>query len=304
MFLRQFHYVVALEKESHFGRAAERCNVSQPTLSSGIKQLEEELGIPIILRHQKFQGFTEEGQRVVEWSKRLLADRAAMMEELAIMRSTVHGRLRIGAMPMSSPLLPTFSRLFNEQHPSVQIDIQFLGFEQMTVGLTNFEIDVGITYLDQQPLDRFMTMPLYEDRLSVLLPDNDWLGEQSTVTWKDVAELPLCLLSPFMHEREIMNQAFSSAGCQPRPRMESNSIFQLAFHVMSGEVATIVPENFTLANNAFGGTREKVISKPTVSQKIGLVWAKGTPIQPMAKATIELMQEAISSGQLQGNFGP
>jgi len=304
MFLRQFHYVVALEKESHFGRAAERCNVSQPTLSSGIKQLEAELGIAIILRHQKFQGFTEEGLRVVEWSKRLLADRAAMMEELAIMRSTVHGRLRIGAMPMSSPLLPTFSRLFNEKYPSVQIDIQFLGFEQMTVGLTNFEIDVGITYLDQQPLDRFMTMPLYEDRLSVLLPDNEWLGEQTTVTWKDVAELPLCLLSPFMHEREIMDQAFSSAGCQPRPRMESNSIFQLAFHVMSGEVATIVPENFTLANNAFGGTREKVISKPTVSQKIGLVWAKGTPIQPMAKATIALMEEAISTGQLQGNFGP
>lgn len=304
MFLRQFHYVVALEKESHFGRAAERCNVSQPTLSSGIKQLETELGIAIILRHQKFQGFTEEGQRVVEWSKRLLADRAAMMEELAIMRSTVHGRLRIGAMPMSSPLLPTFSRLFNEQYPSVQIDIQFLGFEQMTVGLTNFEIDVGITYLDQQPLDRFMTMPLYEDRLSVLLPDNEWLGEQSTVSWKDIAELPLCLLSPFMHEREIMDQAFSSAGCQPRPKMESNSIFQLAFHVMSGEVATIVPENFTLANNAFGGTREKVISNPTVSQKIGLVWAKGTPIQPMAKATIELMEEAISTGQLQGNFGP
>jgi len=304
MFLRQFHYVVALEKESHFGRAAERCNVSQPTLSSGIKHLEEELGIPIILRHQKFQGFTEEGQRVVEWSKRLLADRAAMMEELAIMRSTIHGRLRIGAMPMSSPLLPTFCQLFNKQHPSVQIDIQFLGFEQMTVGLTNFEIDVGITYLDQQPLDRFMTMPLYEDRLSVLLPDNEWLDEQSTVTWKDVADLPLCLLSPFMHEREIMDRAFNSAGCQPRPRMESNSIFQLAFHVMSGEVATIVPENFTQANNAFGGTREKVINNPTISQMIGLVWAKGTPIQPMAKATIELMEEAISTGQLHGNFGP
>jgi len=181
MFLRQFHYVVALEQEGHFGRAAERCNVSQPTLSSGIKHLEEELGIPIILRHQKFQGFTDEGLRIVEWSKRLLADRSAMMEELAIMRNTIHGRLRIGAMPMSSPLLPLFSRLFNERHPSVQIDIQFLGFDQMTLGLTNFELDVGITYLDQQPLDRFMTMPLYEDRLSLLLPDNDWLSDKTTV---------------------------------------------------------------------------------------------------------------------------
>ena len=150
MFLRQFHYVVALEHESHFGRAAKRCNVSQPTLSSGIKQLEEELGIPIIMRHQKFQGFTEEGARVVEWSKRLLADRAAMVEELAIMRDTMHGQLRIGAMPMSSPLLPIISRLFIARHPMVQLDIQFLGFDQMILGLKNFELDVGITYLDEQ----------------------------------------------------------------------------------------------------------------------------------------------------------
>ena len=298
MFLRQFHYVVALEREGHFGRAAERCNVSQPTLSSGIKHLEEELGIPIILRAQKFQGFTEEGLRVVEWCKRILADRAAMMEELAIMRDNIHGRLRIGAMPMSSPILPRFSQLFTERHPSVQIDIQFLGFDRMTRGLTNFEIDVGITYLDQQPLDRFMTMPLYENRLSLLLPDNGWLKNQSTATWEEASKLPLCLLSPLMQERGIMDQAFISAGCAPRPQIESNSIFQLAFHVTSGEVATIVPENFTRTNNAFAGTRELLLTQPTASQKIGLVWARGTPIQPMAKATISLMKDAVSNGQL------
>jgi len=303
MFLRQFHYVIALEQESHFGRAAERCNVSQPTLSSGIKHLEEELGIAIILRHQKFQGFTEEGLRIVEWSKRLLADRAAMMEELAIMRESIHGRLRIGAMPMSSPLLPLFSRLFNERHPSVQLDIQFLGFDQMTLGLTNFELDVGITYLDQQPLDRFMTMPLYENRLSLLLPDNDWLRGKDSVTWKEAAELPLCLLSPFMHERGIMEKAFASADCRPRPQMESNSIFQLAFHVMSGQVATVVPENFSQANSAFKGTREIVLTNPIVSQKIGLVWTKGTPTQPMAKATVNMMEDAVAKGQLQECFG-
>ena len=105
MFLRQFHYVVALEHESHFGRAAKRCNVSQPTLSSGIKQLEEELGIPIIMRHQKFQGFTEEGARVVEWSKRLLADRAAMVEELAIMRDTMHGPVSYTHLTLPTILL-------------------------------------------------------------------------------------------------------------------------------------------------------------------------------------------------------
>lgn len=303
MFLRQFHYVVALEHECHFGRAAKRCNVSQPTLSSGIKQLEEELGIPIILRHQKFQGFTAEGRRVVEWSKRLLADRAAMVEELAIMRDTMHGRLRIGAMPMSSPLLPLLSRLFNARHPLVQLDVQFVGFDQMLLGLKNFELDVGITYLDQhQPLDLYDTLPLYEKSLSLLVPDNDWLVGQTTATWEEAAELPLCLLSPTMYERQIMDEAFSVAGRKPRPHLESNSILQLAFHVMSGDIATVVPQHFSRTNNIFNGAREILLKDPVVNQQIGLVWAKGTPTQPMAKATVELMKEATESGQLKETF--
>lgn len=303
MFLRQFHYVVALEHECHFGRAAKRCNVSQPTLSSGIKQLEEELGIPIIMRHQKFQGFTEEGARVVEWSKRLLADRAAMVEELAIMRDTMHGQLRIGAMPMSSPLLPIISRLFNGRHPMVQLDIQFLGFDQMILGLKNFELDIGITYLDEQlPLDDYETLPLYEMTLSLLLPDNDWLRGKKNTTWKEASKLPLCLLSPGMHERKIMDDAFSQTGCKPRPQLESNSILQLAFHVMSGDIATVVPQHFSRNNKVFHGTREVLLNKPVVSQQIGLVYAKGTPILPMAKAIVKLMGETSSAEMLKDTF--
>ena len=147
MFLRQFQYLVALEQEGHFGRAAEKCHVSQPSLSSALKSLEGELGIPIILRQQKFQGFTEEGKRVVSWAKRLLADRSAMLEELAIMKNSLHGRLRIGAIPMSSPLFPMLSQLFQKHYPSVQLDIPFMSRDQVVNGLTNFEIDLGVTYL-------------------------------------------------------------------------------------------------------------------------------------------------------------
>ncbi|MDP1910802.1 MAG: LysR family transcriptional regulator, partial [Hyphomicrobium sp.] len=112
MFLRQFQYLITLSEEKNFGRAATRCNVSQPSLSSAIKQLEMELGIPIVLRHQRFGGFTEEGARVLEWGKRILADRDALLEELALMHSNLEGRIRIGAMPMSSPVLPVIDRLF------------------------------------------------------------------------------------------------------------------------------------------------------------------------------------------------
>lgn len=297
MFLRQFHYLVALEQEGHFGRAAERCNVSQPSLSSAVKHLEDELGIPIILRHQKFQGFTEEGKRIIEWSKRLLADRDAMLEELAIMRSNLTGRLRVGAMPMSSPVLPLINSLFARKHPAVQVDIQFLGLEPLKQGLNNFELDVGITYLEDQPLERLKTLTLYEERWSLMVPRDMFPASKQSVTWAEAADVPLCLLSPFMRERQIMDDAFESIGRKPSPKLESNSIFQLAFHVMQGDIATVIPNQFTHANKAFPGTRELPLEHPVVSKKVGLVWEQGNPMLPMTKAIVDLLTETLHSGE-------
>jgi DNA-binding transcriptional LysR family regulator len=297
MFLKQFRYLVALEQERHFGRAAERCNVSQPSLSSAIKHLEEELGIPIIQRDQKFQGFTEEGRRVVEWSKRILADRKAMLEELALMHRNLGGRIRIGAMPMSSPVLPLISQLFSQQHPGVQISIQFLGLEQMKLGLTNFQLDVGVTYLDQAPLEHLDVLPIYEERFSLLVPDNGWLKEQKSATWAEAAELPLGLLPPYMHERQVVDAAFAGIGCIPHPRLESDSIMNLAFHVMQGDFATIIPSHFMRISGAYPGTCAKDLLEPAVAQKVGVVWVRGDPMLPMTKALVELLQEVIQSGK-------
>lgn len=299
MFLRQFQYLIALEQEAHFGRAAEKCHVSQPSLSSALKSLENELDIPLILRQQKFQGFTEEGKRVVGWAKRLLADRSAMLEELAIMRKSMQGRLRIGAMPMSSPLFPTVSQLVQKRYPSVQLDIQFMGLDQLILGLNNFEIDIGVTYINDPLLERFESMPLYDDPLYLLLPDNDWLEDKTpsadTTTWEKAATLPLCLLSKSMRERRVMDDTFESVGCQPVPVLESNSIFQLAFHAMAGDLATIVPKRFAQLPK----TRQKLLKTPTIKHTLGLVWVPGDPAMPMTKATTMLMKEALADGLLE-----
>lgn len=295
MYLRQFQYLVALEQEGHFGRAAEKCHVSQPSLSSSLKSLEEELGFPIILRQQKFQGFTQEGHVVINWAKRLLADRSAMLDELAVMRETLNGQLRIGASPMSSPLLPTVSQLMQRRYPHVQLDIQFMGLDQLVLGLNNFELDVGFTDLDDEHLEKFVTLPLYEEPLYLLLPENDWLDDSPTSTWQEAATLPLSLLSDSTRERQIMNAAFERVGCSPTPKLESNSIFQLAFHVMAGDLATIVPKRFAHLPH----TRQKVLESPSITQSMGLVWVSGDPIYPMTKAIESLMRDALEAGLLE-----
>jgi len=280
MFIRQFEYLIALEKERHFGRAAESCHVSQPSLSSGINQLEEELGVRIILRHHRFMGFTQEGERVIEWSKRLLADQKGMVDDLAIMRNNLSGSLRIGAMPMSSPVLPIINNIFSEQFPYIKFNIQFLGSDTLIKQLNNFEIDVGITYIEEVKKNRYQ-------KTNGLLPKH-----QTHISWKEASELPLCMLSPFMKEREVMDQAFDHVDCKPEPKLECNSIFQLAFHVMHGKIATVVPSGFCSANDAFPGTREIQLIDPLISKPVGLIWEKVTPPLSMPNALSDVLIKA------------
>ena len=292
MFIRQFEYLLALEKERHFGRAAESCHVSQPSLSSGINQLEEELGVRIILRHHRFMGFTQEGERVIEWSKRLLADQKGMVDDLAVMRNNLSGSLRIGAMPMSSPVLPIINKIFSNQFPFIKFNIQFVGSDTLIKQLNNFEIDVGITYIEEIKKNRYQKTKLYTENLSLMIPEGFLPSDKTQITWKEASKLPLCLLPAFMKEREVMDQAFDDVNCKPEPKLECNSIFQLAFHVMHGAIATIVPSGFCSANDAFPGTREIPLMKPLISKPVGLIWQNVNPPLSMPNALSEVLMNA------------
>src|SRR5579871_6012557 len=222
MFIRQFRYLVAVAEERHFGRAAQRCNVTQPSLSSGIKQLELELGVPIFLRGrgQRFHGLTAEGERVAAWSRGVLAYCDAMREEVSTMKKNLTGNLRLGAMPSMSPVLPTMLEAFRKKNPGVRVDVQFSGNEAMKLGLNNFALDVALTYLDKADLGRKNTLPIYTEQLSLLVPDRPEFQNRKTITWKDAAKYPLAMLRPSMHERRFVDQVFASVGCKPEARVE------------------------------------------------------------------------------------
>ena len=223
MFIRQFQYLVAVAEERHFGRAAQRCNVTQPSLSSGIKQLELELGVPIFLRGrgQRFHGLTAEGERVATWSRGVLAYCDAMRKEVAIMKKDLTGNLRLGAMPSMSPVLPSVLKTFRDRFPGVRVDVQFIGNEAMKLGLNNFALDVALTYLDKADLGRKNTLSIYTEQLSLLVPDRPEFQRRKTITWREAAQLPLAMLRPSMHERRFVDQVFKSVGCSPEARVES-----------------------------------------------------------------------------------
>ena len=103
----KLEFLLALAREQHFGRAAEACGVTQPTLSAGVKQLEESFGVLLVNRGSRFQDFTPEGERVLDWARRIVGDSRAMREEVHALKHGLTGRLRIAAIPMALAMIET-----------------------------------------------------------------------------------------------------------------------------------------------------------------------------------------------------
>jgi DNA-binding transcriptional LysR family regulator len=298
MLFRQLQYLAAVAQEEHFGRAALRCNVSQPSLSSGIKQLELRLQVPIVLRGRRFLGFTNEGKQVIEWAERVLSQHDAMMAELSKMRGSLEGRVRLGVMPNSSPMLPLLTRLLRKNHPDVEININFMGIEQTIIGLQKYTIDVGVTYMQSELLSDLKSLHIYDEGLNLLVPDTNEYKGISSITWKEAASLPLCLLSDTTHERKIVDDAFTKAGEKPKPHVTSDSIMNLIYHVMFAGLVTVIPQNFLLMSGKISGVRAIKLVEPEVSHQVGLVWSSTEPIMPMARAMVAIIKELKASGEL------
>jgi DNA-binding transcriptional LysR family regulator len=198
MIVRYVEYLVALARERHFARAATACNVTQPTLSAGIKQLEEALGVLIVERRQRFVGFTPEGERVLAWAHRVLADYGGLTQELSELQEGLAGQLRIGSIPVSLPALALLTAPFAAIHSKTRFQITSQTSIEIQRELDDFTIDVGVTYLDNDPLARVRTVPLYRERYVLITHEASGFSGLESISWAKAATLPLCLLTPSM----------------------------------------------------------------------------------------------------------
>lgn len=288
MLTRNLRYLVALSAERHFARAAAACQVTQPTLSAGIKSLEEELGVLIVQRGQRFEGFTAEGEQILTWARRILADVDSLHEEVSALRHQLVGRLRIGAIPTALPLIAQLTTPFSVAHPGVTIVVQSLSSIEIQRGLDDFSIDAGLTYLDNEPLSRVRGVPLYtEEYFVVAMPS--LLRGLDEISWSDAAKLPLCLLSPEMQNRRILNASFAAAGAPVHPGIETNSVLAIITHVRSGSWAAVLPRSFLQFLSADEDVRAVPLVTPVVRHQVGLVVPDREPLTPSARAMLDLV---------------
>jgi DNA-binding transcriptional LysR family regulator len=280
-------FILALAREKHFGRAAEACGVTQPTLSAGVKQLEEQMGVLLVNRGSRFQGFTPEGQRVLDWARRIVGDTRAMRAEIKSLRHGLTGRLRIAAIPTTLPMVAALTTPYRERHPNVQFTIYSRTSIEILDLLDNLEIDAGITYLGNEPLGRVNAIPLYRERYRLLTSADAPLGNRDTVTWAEVAEVPLCLLTPDMQNRRIIDGLLKGAGGESRPTLESDSMIVLFSHVRTGRWASVMPAKLAETLGLTDTLRAIPIVEPEAVQSIGLVVPSREPMMPITAALVE-----------------
>lgn len=287
----KLEFFIALAREQHFGRAAEACGVTQPTLSAAIRQLEDQLGVMLVLRGSRFQGLTAEGAQVLEWARRIVGDTRAMKEEMRAAKHGLSGRIRIAAIPTALAMVPRLTTPFRDRHPGVTFSILSRTSIEVLSLLGNFEIDVGITYLDNEPLGRVTSVPLYSERYQLITAAGNMLSDRARVTWAEVSRLPLCLLTPDMQNRRIIDQHLSEAGTQARPTLESNSMIVLFSHIRTGKWASIMPLNLSETFGFSEPIRSIPIVEPDASHLVGLVAAQREPHTPLVAA---LLDEAMT----------
>tara|TARA_B100000676_G_scaffold301590_1_gene348993 strand:- start:1822 stop:2736 length:915 start_codon:yes stop_codon:yes gene_type:complete len=291
MILKNLKYFVALSKNAHFRRAALECNISQPALSSAIKQLEDEFQVPLVRRGQKFQGLTPEGKKVLEWSERIITDTEAMHQEVSKLRKILEGRLRLGVIPTALSVLSHLTTPFYKYYPSVNISVKSMSSEEIQRALDNFEIDMGITYLDNEPLKRVKNTHLYNESYCLLISDDSPFKGYKTIKWEEAASLPLGLLGKNMQNRRIIDSVFSKVGVIAEPAFETDSIASLVPHVASEQLSAIVPSHIEIGSILPEGLSLIQLIKPNIKFKVGAIISDREPLPPTAKAMLEMIKE-------------
>lgn len=296
MHLRFIEYFTALARERHFARAAESCGVTQPTLSAGIAALEESLGKRLVLRDRRFAGLTAEGEAMLPWAQRLLADHEALRQAVDAESGGLKGELRLGVIPASMPAVGHLARRINGRHPDVRLNVRSMTSREIERGLLEYELDAGLTYLHNEPLAQVTGAMLYREHYRFAARADSVFGKHRAVEWEEVAGVPLCLLHQGMQNRRILDRHLADRGLAIVPDATADSYVTLLSLVEAGGLFSILPHSYASLLPAGGEVRLIDFVDPAPPNEVGLVVLEREPYPSMARAALMAARELGSEG--------
>jgi DNA-binding transcriptional LysR family regulator len=198
------------------------------------------------------------------------------------------------------PAVSFVTARFCQEHPAADVEIQSLSSRAIQRGLDAFELDGGITYLENEPLENVRRLPLYRERYVFVTRREHRFAARNSLTWTEAAGEKLCLLSEDMQNRRILTNLLASIGIAITPSVVSNSFLAIYSHLQHGEWSSIVPHTFAYL---FSGARDLAavdLIEPAHSQSVGLVLSDREPPSPMASALLA----SVLEGELHLPFLP
>lgn len=269
--LKDLELLTALARRKHFARAAEDCGVTQPAFSMRLRNLEESLGVAVVKRGNRFQGFTNEGKIILRHAFKIMDDLKVMEQDVRSAQGEITGALSVGVIPTAVVYAARAVKRLKTLHPGIKVTLHSANSLLVQQGVDNGQFDAGFTYNEGLAGDLLHKEPVYQERYLLLAPQNLVSKENTSVTWAKVAELPLCLLEPEMQNRRIIDKVFSDQGLAPTVITESSGFMASIVLAAEGMAATIVPSDLVGVCEQLDGVTARKIVEPEFEMPVCLV---------------------------------
>tara|TARA_B100000575_G_C23018882_1_gene586745 strand:+ start:90 stop:899 length:810 start_codon:yes stop_codon:yes gene_type:complete len=267
------------------------CNISQPAFSTRIRKLEERLKLPLVRRGNSFQGFTTEGEVVLKWARKLLADEEGMRQEIAFLKNDLNGTLSLGVIPTAMPFAARVSAKLREKHPNLSIEIYSESTQKIVRKINDFSLDAGILYFENG--DPETTVKLYEERYVFIAPKSLTVSEEKQITWAEAAQVPLCLLTQNMKNRQLIERHFLDLELSPNIVTEASDFTAVLAQVARGNAATIAPVSVAETFLDLKFTSQLDLIDPVMTHSVGLSIKDQSPVLPMIDALRKAVKSAL-----------
>lgn len=296
--LKDLRYLVAVADSRHFGRAAERCCVSQPTLSAQLKKLEQYLGVQLIERQPNNVTLTDAGEQIVSRARRILEASDEVVSLARVHRDPLAGRLRVALIPTIGPyLLPRVTQTIHKKLPRLELRLYEHQTGPLLERLLAGEVDLGILALPVE-LEGLVARELYREPFAVALPEAHRLGRRETLSLADLKNETLLLLEDGHCLRDQALEVCSRAGIHEWQDFRATSLETLRQMVATGAGVTLLPE---LASRGpydhVKGVLIRPFSKPAPSRQVGAVWRKTTARGAAIDEVCKIIVESVSTGK-------
>jgi DNA-binding transcriptional LysR family regulator len=293
-------YLAALHQHKHFGRAAAACHITQPAFSNAIRVLEEEFGTTIVKRGRAFESFTPEGERIFLSAQRMLHEQELLLQDLSSKADQPVGTLTLGAVPSVMPIAARFAGHLQARYPGLALTVRSMSSPEIEFGLENLSVDIGLGYTDRlkSRASRLLTRAQYTERYFFLRraakPGKSGLRIVSQpMSWEMASKQRLCLLTPEMHNRTIVDATFRQLGISVQPVIETNSILTLGLTVLVGEVYSILPGALVAVLRGYAELEAVPLVGPDVLTPIGFMWADSGRPSNALRAALSMAEDSV-----------